>query len=175
MAHCSVTLQVFNALGFTYVLVISLVKASVLLLFYNLFGANKTMRYLIILGIGFAATTCVAFTVYHITALATCDSAATLSMIRCIEMNVGILCASVPAVPLFFRQHKLSLGALSSLRYRIFGKTSEKALQMKNEQKGKSFRGLELNVTGPSLGMKSKLGTRSKEYMELDENDKRGR
>lgn len=90
-------------------------------------------------------------------------------------MNVGILCASVPAVPLFFRQHKLSLGALSSLRYRIFGKTSEKALQMKNEQKGKSFRGLELNVTGPSLGMKSKLGTRSKEYMELDENDKRGR
>ncbi|KAL9052663.1 MAG: hypothetical protein Q9206_004229 [Seirophora lacunosa] len=149
MAHCSVTLQVFNALGFTYVLVIFLVKASVLLLFYNLFGANKTMRYLIILGIGFAATTCVAFTVYHITALATCDSAATLSMIR--------------------------LGALSSLRYRIFGKTSEKALQMKNEQKGKSFRGLELNVTGPSLGMKSKLGTRSKEYMELDENDKRGR
>lgn len=77
--------QLFNAMGFTYVLVIFLVKASVLLLYYNLFGANKTMRYLIILGIGFAATTCVAFTGYNIKALATCDSAASLSDPVCVN------------------------------------------------------------------------------------------
>lgn len=81
----SIVLQLFNALGFTYVLVIFLVKVSVLLLFYNLFGANKTMRYSIFLGVAFAATTCVAFTGYNITALATCDSAASLRNPVCIN------------------------------------------------------------------------------------------
>lgn len=88
-------------------------------------------------------------------------------------MNIGIFCASVPAIPMFFRQHKLGLGALSSFRYRIFGKSSAEALQTKKDQKGKSFRGIELNMTGPSLGMKSKLGVKSEDYTELDEDYKR--
>ncbi|KAI4261644.1 MAG: hypothetical protein L6R42_003160 [Xanthoria sp. 1 TBL-2021] len=88
-------------------------------------------------------------------------------------MNVGIMCASVPAIPMFFRQHKLGLGALSNLRYRIFGKTSAEALQTKKDQKGKSFRGIELNMTSPSLGMKSKLGVKSEEYTELDDDYRR--
>lgn len=84
-ADDSVMLQFFNALGLTYVPVIFLVKTSVLLLFYNLFGSNKTMRYLIFLGIGFAAATCVAFTGYNIAAMATCDSAAALSDPVCVN------------------------------------------------------------------------------------------
>jgi len=39
-----------------YGLVIFLVKLSVLLLLYGLFGVNKTMRYLIFLGIGVSAS-----------------------------------------------------------------------------------------------------------------------
>ncbi|KAL8857511.1 MAG: hypothetical protein Q9178_006006 [Gyalolechia marmorata] len=223
---CALAL-LFNALGLTYALVIICVKTSVLLLFYNLFNANKTMRYLIFLGIGFAATTCVAFTGYNIAALVTCDDVAALShpicvntwivtivtgstntvidayilvlpiamVVRlqlsprrkigviavfaigllCIEMNVGILCASVPAIPMFFRQHKLGLGALSSLRYRLFGRTSAEALQTKKDQKRESFHGIELHMTNPSLGMKSKLGgMKHEEYTEMDEDYKRG-
>lgn len=84
-------------------------------------------------------------------------------------MNVGILCASVVTIPMFFREHKLGLRALSSIRYRIFGKTSVEVLQTKKDQKGKSFHGIELNMTGPSLGMKSTLGVKSEKYTELDE------
>lgn len=89
-------------------------------------------------------------------------------------MNIGILCASIPAMPMFFQQHKFGFGGLSSLRYRIFGKTSAEALQTRKDQKGKSFRGIELNMTSPSLGMKSKMGVKSEEYTELDENYRRG-
>lgn len=89
-------LQVFNALGLTYGLVIFLVKLSVLLLFFNLFGVNKTMRYLIYLGIGFQAACSAAYTGYGIAAIAECVDAASLQRSICINTwIVTIFTASV--------------------------------------------------------------------------------
>lgn len=47
--------QVFKAISLIYGPVIFLVKLSLLLLYYRLFGSNKTMRYLIYTGIAFQA------------------------------------------------------------------------------------------------------------------------
>ncbi len=90
-------------------------------------------------------------------------------------MNVGIVCASVPAMPMFFKQHKLGFQPLVTLGYRLFGKstgegsTSNKSSARKAVAKSKSFHGISLNMTSPSLAMKSNLGLKGEEYVELEE------
>ena len=94
-------------------------------------------------------------------------------------MNLGIVCASVPAMPMFFSQHKVGLQTLNTLRFRLFGKstgedsTSYKPSARKAMAKGKSFHGISLNVTSPSLGMKSNLGVKGEDYIELKEDHDR--
>ena len=96
-------------------------------------------------------------------------------------MNVGIICASIPAMPMFFRQHKLGLQSFNSLRHRLFGKsaledsTSHGSSARNPAAKKKSFHGISLNMTSPSLVVKSNLGGKVEEYVELEEgNDQRG-
>lgn len=90
-------------------------------------------------------------------------------------MNVGIVCASVPAMPMFFRQHKLGLSTLNSIRYRLFGKsTSEtstyrEGLEKEATAKHKPFHGISLKMTTPSLGMKSTLDTNDVDGAEFGE------
>ena len=94
-------------------------------------------------------------------------------------MNVGIVCASVPTMPGFFNQHKLGLGGFSGLVHRIYGMFSRSTLPKlstgKKGSKDKSFRGIDLDITSPNLGMKSTLNTKSqggaKEdgYVEIEE------
>lgn len=80
-------------------------------------------------------------------------------------MNVGILCASVPAMPMFFRQHKFGSQTLDTLRYRLFsrftggissshGSSGRKAAGAKS----KSFHGISLNMTSPSLWFEEQSG-----------------
>ena len=89
-------------------------------------------------------------------------------------MNVGIVCASVPAMPMFFKQHKLELPSLTSLRYRLFGKSDgETSTTSTTPAKPKYFRGISLNMTGPSLGMKSERGGRNEDWVELEEGQAR--
>lgn len=78
-----------NALGIMYGLVIFLVKLSVLVLLYNLFGVNKTMRYLVFLGIGVSASFCVAFTGYNIATELNCVGPVNLQ--RCVCTDVWIV------------------------------------------------------------------------------------
>ena len=82
-------------------------------------------------------------------------------------MNVGIVCASVPAMPMFFRQHKLELPSLYSLKYRLFGKSD--GASSRTPAKSKYFRGISLKMTSPSLGMKSNLGKKGEDWAELEE------
>lgn len=90
-------------------------------------------------------------------------------------MNVGIVCASVPAMPMFLKQNELKFQPLRSLGYRLFGKltgegsTSSRSPARKAAEKSKSFPGISLNMTSPSLGMKSSLGVKGEEYVELEE------
>ena len=90
-------------------------------------------------------------------------------------MNIGIVCASVPAMPMFFSHHKLGLQTLNSLRQRLFGKsavedsTSQRFSSRKAAAKNKSFHGISLNMTSPNLGLKSNLGVKGEEYIELEE------
>ena len=85
-------------------------------------------------------------------------------------MNVGIVCASVPAIPMFFKQHKLGFQPLRTLGYRLFGKptgedsTPNRRSARKAAAKSKSFHGISLNMTSPNLGMKSNMGVNSEEY-----------
>lgn len=71
----------------------------------------------------------------------------------CVEMNGGILCASIPAVPMFFRQTTFGMRILNTLEYRLSG----------------------FNMTSPSVGVKSSLGSKSEEYVELEEGHDRKR
>lgn len=99
-------------------------------------------------------------------------------------MNVGIVCASVPTIPGFFHQHKLGLGGFSTLVHRLYGmllaSTSPKSSTGKKESKDTSFRGIELNITSPNLGMKSSLNTKSQVgakvdgYVEIEERAEEG-
>lgn len=70
----------------TYGVVIFLVKLSVLLLLYSLFGVNKTMRHLVFLGIGVSAALCVALTGYNIALELDCVDAAGLQRRVCIDV-----------------------------------------------------------------------------------------
>ncbi|CAF9907976.1 MAG: hypothetical protein HETSPECPRED_007954 [Heterodermia speciosa] len=96
-------------------------------------------------------------------------NAAQTSICSCAEMNIGIICASMPAMPLFFRQHKLGLG--SSFRYRFFPSSRPTPLSSSREkvdgegQGSKSFKGISLNMTKPTLG----FGEGAEEYVELGE------
>ena len=94
----------------------------------------------------------------------------------CIEMNVGILCASVPAMPMFFKQHKFGSQTLDTLRYRLFGRFTGGISSSRGSSgrkaagaKSKSFHGISLNMTSPSLGLKSNLGRIGEDYVELEE------
>ena len=82
-----------------------------------------------------------------------------------INVPVGIVCASVPTMPGFSHQHKLGLGRFSNLVQRVHGTflayTLPKSLTGKKGSKDNSFRGIELDITSPSLGMKSSLNTKS--------------
>ena len=87
-------------------------------------------------------------------------------------MNVGIICACMPAMPPFFRTHKLGLGGWgSTFRYRLCGCcslfSSSVGAAMGRAgmgEKGKSFRGISrLEMTKPELDFKAE------EYVELGE------
>jgi len=91
-------------------------------------------------------------------------------------MNVGILWASVPAMPMFFRQQKFGSQTLNTLRYRLFGRftggnSSSRGSSARKAAgaKSKSFHGISLNMTSPSLGLKSNLGGIGEDYIELEE------
>lgn len=70
----------------TYGVVIFVVKLSVLLLLYSLFGVSKTMRYLIFLGIGVSASLCIALTGYNVALELNCVDAAGLQRRVCIDV-----------------------------------------------------------------------------------------
>lgn len=57
-----------------------------LLLLYSLFGVNRTMRYLVFLGIITSASFCVALTGYNITVQLHCVNAASLQNRVCINL-----------------------------------------------------------------------------------------
>lgn len=84
-----------NALAIMYVLVIFLVKLSVLVLLYSLFGVNKTMRYLILLGIGVSASICIAFTGYNIATELNCVGAVSLQRRVCIDVWIVTIVTGV--------------------------------------------------------------------------------
>jgi len=69
-----------------YGLVIFLGKLSVLMLLYNLFGVNKTMRYLVFLGIGVSASFGVAFTGYNIATELNCVGPVSLQRRVCTDV-----------------------------------------------------------------------------------------
>ena len=73
----------------TYGLVMFLVELSVLLLLYSLFSVNRTMRYLVFLGIIIYASFCVALTGFNITVQLHCVNA--VSLHNCVCINLWIV------------------------------------------------------------------------------------
>ena len=75
-------------------------------------------------------------------------SYANLHFIRVVEINIGVICGSVPHLASLFRRHKLNLGAASSLRRLLFRK-SRKSSRKSSDFVLDNYNRVNSNVSAP--------------------------
>ena len=112
-----VHLQVFGSVGLTYGVVIFLVKLSVLLLLFNLFGVHPKMRYFIYLGIGFQAVCSAVYSGYDLAVLVKCVDAASLQNSVCV--NTWIMTIFIASVNVSTDVYILVLPIVMVLRLQL--------------------------------------------------------